>query len=579
MPLPPRWALGAHQTRLGWNSADHLLETAKSLSARGLGCDVFYFDLPSQDGYRVFTWNTERFSEPRQVTEALKAVGAHTMLVVQAGFKEDAADPLYMQGGQLDAWVTRVNGMPFVGQTESGLTVYPDFTSDAVSGWWQELLAAFLVDAGVEGVWFDRNQPVVLGGPDGTLPPDLKVKSWGLQADLVTCHNVYAASAAQSAYEGVRRAWPDGRALVLATSSFAGGQRYAGSAAAVVVKSWADLRSSLSNVLNLGLSGISLVGTGIDTRSKDMSGELYARWLQLNSLLPIGRAHTAWADSQTGDWARSKSLDGVAKRALQLRYSLMPYLYTLLEESSRIGLPLARPVWMEFPGAGDVDAEQGFMLGESLYVVPVMQAGAQRLTLRLPPGSWYSMGSGRRFQGGQEVTLPVTLDNLPVFVRGGAIIPMQSPTGTLAEHPSEPLILAVWPDGSSKASLYEDDGATPAHDQGQFRRTALTCKASGRSIEVTLGAAKGQFVAAGRSPLVRVYGLTGRVGQVTCLSGKAVHGSDTHAARSISRDQPAGARPLTEPGAFARDAESGAWQVRLYPDEGQRQKLTITLAD
>ncbi len=570
VPLPPKWALGYHQCRYSYYPESRVREIAATFRDKQIPCDVIYFDIDYMDGYRSFTWHPQRFSDPNRLMADLHAMGFHAVTIIDPGIKNEAGYFVYDQGSAVNAWLTRPDGKPYVGRVWPGPTVFPDFTSPKVRDWWAGLFPPFVASCGVDGIWNDMNEPADFDGPNHSVPLDLRHDNEGQPAPHAAVHNVYGMQMARATFEGLKRARPDQRPFTITRATYAGGQRYGACWTGDNISSWEHLRMSISMVAGAGVSGLPFIGPDIGGFVGGATPELYARWIQAASLFPFCRTHTAKGNPDQEPWSFGPEVEAVARQALERRYAMLPYLYTMFEEASRTGLPIVRPLWLEFPAIKGWWMDQVFMVGSEVLVLPTIWPGARDRVHWLPPGVWFDGNTGLIHAAGQPVNLPADLQTLPHFVRAGAILPMQSLVQTTASAPSEPLILDVWPLGESEGWLYEDDGATFAYTRGEYRRTRFTCRATGESVELTIHAPEGGYTPPARSPLVRFHGLCGNVEQVALRAGERE--------RAVTGNRPGERADLPEPGDFRFDEPSGTWQVRMCADDGRPQHLSVKLS-
>jgi alpha-glucosidase len=578
MELPPKWALGYHQCRYSYFPESRMRQIASDFRRRRIPCDVIYFDIDYMDGYRCFTWHPEWFPDPKKLMGDLHDMGFHTVAIIDPGIKREPGYAVYDQGSELGAWLTKPDGQAYVGRVWPGPSVFPDFTSPKVRDWWSSLFPPFVAACGIDGIWNDMNEPADFAGPNHSVPLDLRHDNEGDPASHLACHNVYGMQMARATLEGLKRARPGERAFTITRATYAGGQRFGAAWTGDNISTWEHLRMSITMVLNLGASGLPFVGADIGGFVGGASPELYARWIQVGSLFPFSRTHTAWGNRDQEPWSFGPQVEDIARQALERRYAMMPYLYTLFEESARTGLPIMRPLWLEFPAHAPWYDDWVFMLGPDVYVVPIVYPDARDLTHWLPPGVWFEANTGLIHASGQPVKIAAELDSLPLFVRAGAIIPMQSPVQSTTHVPEEPLILDVWPFGESAGELYEDDGATNGYQRGDYRRTRFRCVAEAQSVELTMSAPEGSYVPSERSPLVRLHGLPSAIDRVTCTIGDAAQGTATGDANTVAGELTAGTTPPRRPGTYCHDADSGTWLVRMFPDSGKPQRVTVALA-
>lgn len=570
IPLPPKWAIGYHQCRYSYYPESRVREVAATFRKKRIPCDVIYFDIDYMDGFRCFTWNPKWFPNPGKLMDDLHADGFHTIAIIDPGIKNEPGYFVFDQGTEKDAWLKRADGAPYVGRVWPGDSVFPDFTNPSVRDWWSGLFTKFLSECKIDGIWNDMNEPADFVGPNHTVPLDTRFDNEGNPASHHACHNVYGMQMHRATFEGIRRARPGERAYTLTRATYAGGQRFGAAWTGDNVSSWQHLRMSIPMALNLGVSGMPVVGPDIGGFVGGASPRLYARWIQMGALFPYSRTHTAWPSPDQEPWSFGPQVESIARASLERRYQLLPYLYTLFEEASRTGVPILRPLWMEFPGEWNWNADYSFMLGDAIYVAPITQPDPGESYIWLPSGAWYDMNTGAIHASGQPIPIDTGLENLPIFARAGAVIPMQSTVQHTGEAPQEPLILDIWIGNEGKATLYEDDGKTLDYQKEQFARTQFQCNLKDDMIVFGMHRKEGAFAPPSRSPLLRLHGLTRPIESVAVLSSAGK--TESNVAQPPGQAAPKGVAE------FAFDKESRAWLVRLAEDDGKLQGARIRLA-
>jgi alpha-glucosidase len=518
-PLPPLWALGHHQSRWSYGSEREVRRLAAELRARGIPSDAIHLDIDYMDGHRVFSWNPRRFPDPPGLLKELAQQGFRVVTIVDPAVKVDPQYPVFREGLERDAFCRDVRGERYTLRVWPGDAALPDFNRPEVRSWWGDRHRA-LVEAGVSGIWNDMNEPtgwkrdirigrlvLPLAGQDtGQL-----VQSDPADPERRVPHecvrNLYGLQHCRATREGLESAVPDRRPFVLTRSGYAGVQRYAAVWTGDNRSRWADLRGSIPMLLNLSISGVAFCGADIGGFFSSCTPELYARWIQLGALYPFARTHTMWATRRQEPWRFGVRVEGIARRALELRMRLLPYLYGLFREAEATGAPVWRPLYYEFPDEAEAaTVEDQLMLGPSLLVAPVVERGAREREVWLPPGTWISWHDGARFSGRRRVRVPAPLERLPLFARGGSLVPTRTPGLRVGERSAEPCVLEVFPGGDGTAALVEDDGETTAYRDGAIARTALRLwgHAGGR-LRVELSPREGSYPVPARTVRVAVH--------------------------------------------------------------------------
>lgn len=463
-PLPPRWALGYQQCRFSYESAKRVREIAKRLREHRIPCDTIYLDIDYMDGFRCFTWHKKNFANPGRLMRDLAKLGYRAVVIIDPGIKVEPGYEVYDEGLAGDHYCYDKGGKPYVGRVWPGNTVFPDFTREAARRWWGTLYKGLIKD-GVVGFWNDMNEPADFTDASGTIPMTVRFDNDGEVTDHREAHNVYGMQMARATFEGLRQLRPTERPFVLTRAGYSGVQRYAAVWTGDNLSSWEHLRMSIPMLLNMGLSGITFSGADIGGFREHPSAELYTRWLQLGIFYPLCRTHTVGGKEQDPT-AFGKKHEAINRRAIELRYRLLPYIYTELQETSRTGLPMLRPLLLDFPSYdGIYGSNHAFMFGRQIFVAPVVQEHAEFRRVHLPPGDWFDFEDATPRVGDTELDLPVTMDTIPMFVRSGAVIPMRDVVQYVDEKPLKTLTLNIYP-GSGGGSYYNDDGLSYDYEKG-----------------------------------------------------------------------------------------------------------------
>jgi alpha-glucosidase len=511
MPLPPLWALGYHQCKYSYYPESKLRFIAENFRQRRIPADVLWLDIHYLDGYNPFTWDRERFPDPARMIRDLRSQGFRLVTIVDPHPKQQPGWPVYDSGLRGDHYVKNPDGSLYVapvwpGQAERnpGPSVFPDFSKPAARAWWGEQYRG-LVEDGVAGIWNDMNEPAVFADPEHTMPLDVRHDGEGQPTDHREIHNVYGLLMTKATHEGLLRLRPQERPFVLTRATFAGGQRYAAQWPGDNVSTWADLAQTLPMFMNMGISGLPFVGADIGGFAETPSAELFTRWLQLGAFYPFMRTHTTLGTPDQEPWSYGTRHEELNRRAIELRYELLPEVYDVMREASRTGLPAFRALFLEYPedektwGTGDQ-----FLFGRDLLVAPVLREAVQSRDVYLPQGDWYDLWTGERQVGGRTLAVPVSLASLPVFVRGGAFVFRQPVVQHTGEMPGQPLHVWVYPAARSEAVHEEDDGLSLAYQQGAVQRRRFAQTRTAEAVLVEAGASEGSFQPARRDLVFHV---------------------------------------------------------------------------
>ena len=513
-PLPPRWALGYHQCRYSYYPETKVRFIAENFRQRRIPADVIWLDIHYEEGYNPFTWDHERFPDPARMIKDLRAQGFRLVTIVDPHPKKQKGWWVYDSGLAGDHFVKNPDGSvyeapvwPSNAEKEPGPSVFPDFTKPAARDWWGDLMK-FYTDDGVAGIWNDMSEPAVFVDPAHTMALDARHDNEGQPTDEREIHNVYGMLNSRATFEGLARLRPDERAFVLTRATFAGGQRYAALWPGDNVSSWAHLRATIPMFSNLGLSGFSFVGADIGGFAEAPTAELYTRWLQLGVFYPFMRTHTTFGTPDQEPWSYGTFHEALNRRAIEMRYELLPQVYNVMEEASRTGIPAFRPLLLEYPDdPATWERDDEFLFGSDLLVAPVLREDAGDREVYLPAGDWYDYYRGWRFEGRRTHLVPVTMEAIPVFVRGGAFLFRQPVVQHTGEMSGQPLRVAVFPAARSEASLYEDAGEGLGYRQGAFSRRHFAQKRDGDRVTIEVGAPEGSWRPAPRDVVFELRGV------------------------------------------------------------------------
>ncbi len=520
MPMPPLWALGFHQSRWSYPTADRIREIAEGFRKRNIPCDALYLDIDHMDGYRSFTWNRENFPTPAVLVADLTKSGFKTVAILDPGIKVDPDYKIDQIGLRENVFVTYPSGKPFVGPAWAGSSHFPDFTNPKARAWWAAQFEP-LAKIGVAGVWNDMNEPVIFNvGTDRQMPDAVRHDFEGQHATHVEAHTVYGMLMARASREGLERWWPDKRPFNLTRAAHAGAQRYASSWTGDNISTWDHLRLSITMTINCGLSGMAFTGPDIGGFGDDCEAELYVRWLQLGAMLPYFRGHSAKNTADQEPWSYGQPYEDIARQAIELRYQLLPYLYSLFAQCWQSGSPIVRPMFMTDPTDDRLRGiEDAFTLGDSLLIAPILEKGATERQVVLPRGRWYDWWTQQPIAGGQTITVSAPLDKLPIFVRAGAVIPLWPVMQYVGQKPLEELRLKVYA-GDGEVTLYEDAGEGLSYQTGDYRWLYFTCTPeSGGGLMLNWRRA-GKYKPPYERVRVEIHGITIEPQAVT-LDGKA----------------------------------------------------------
>jgi alpha-glucosidase len=554
-PLPPVWTLGFQQSRYSYMTQARVLQVAERLRKDKIPSDAVYLDIDYQDKNRPFTINTIAFPDMPGMVKTLHGEGFHVVAITDLHIADLPGQDYapFNSGVAGDHFVKNPDGSVYAGPVWPGPSVFPDFTQQQTRAWWGTLYKNF-TQMGIDGFWNDMNEPSVFNALK-TMPCSVvhRIDEPGFAPRTAThceIHNVYGMENSRATFDGQLALRPDVRPFVLTRATYAGGQRYAATWTGDDSATWNHLRLTTSMLKNLGLSGFSMAGADVGGFAGTPTAELLTKWIEIAAFQPIDRDH---AEKGTGDhevWANGPAQEDIRRRFIETRYRLLPYLYTVTEEGTHTGLPLLRPLFLEFPDAApdhhpldvDLNTSGEFMVGPDLLVAaPAFADKAGDYDATLPSAGWYDFWTGKEvgedqarvLAGGLQPetaagpVLPAVrvhreLATLPVFVRPGAMLPIEPLVQSTDERPVGPLTLRVFPGPNCGGHLYQDDGTSFAYQHGGFLRMSFTCEVSAdhRQISIYIGKHEGSYPAWWKQIAVDVNGLPGRPSSVS-VKGQA----------------------------------------------------------
>ncbi len=467
--LPPLWALGYQQSRWSYFPDTKVKEVASEFRKRAIPCDAIHLDIDYMEGFRCFTFSKERFPDPKGLTDELAAIGIKTIAIIDPGIKADPDYWVYKEGVEKNYFCRRADGAFMVGDVWPGRCVFPDFSNPEVREWWKGLFK-IIADVGISAVWTDMNEPAVF--ELGTFPEDVRHDYDGDPCSHRKAHNIYGHLMSKATAEGVKKFLMPKRSFVITRSCYSGAQRWTSVWTGDNMATWEHLWLASVMCQRLSVSGISFAGTDIGGFIGEPDGELYVRWIQLAVFHTFMRTHSASNDSgfDQEPWSFGPVYESVARKFINLRYRLLPYHYTTFWQYVSEGTPMLRPLC--FVAQDDPETHhrnEEFMFGDHLLISAVVRPGQKEKKVYLPAGRWYNYWTDEKMEGGQEVVVSTPLDEIPLFVRAGAVIPHYPLMQYVGEKPVEEMILHVYSGSDHVTSnLYEDAGDHYGYLQNEY---------------------------------------------------------------------------------------------------------------
>ncbi|XP_074516018.1 neutral alpha-glucosidase C isoform X1 [Sebastes fasciatus] len=462
--LPPLFSLGYHQCR--WNYVDEA--DVKAVDAgfdrHDIPYDVIWLDIEHTDEKRYFTWDSALFPDPTGLQRHLEKKKRKLVVISDPHIKVDPDWSLYREARDGGHFVKNREGQIYQGSCWPGESNYLDFSSPDTRAWYSRYFGLDKYKGSTPSlfVWNDMNEPSVFGGPEQTMPKDAVHYGGWEHREL---HNLYGFYQHMATAEGlITRSGGSERPFVLSRSFFAGSQRLGAVWTGDNVASWEYLQISIPMLLSLSVTGIVFCGADVGGFVQDPEPELLVRWYQAAALQPFFRGHSANFTKRREPWLFGEEVTAAIRTVIQQRYCLLPYWYTLFHQAHTSGLPPLRPLWVEFPREPSTfSVDYQYMIGGALLACPVTEPHVQEVKVILPGSGevWYDVHSAKAHKGGRTLNLPVTLDTVPVFQRGGSVVCRSTGSGSCtADLEQLPLAITVAlnSQGVADGELYLDDG-------------------------------------------------------------------------------------------------------------------------
>lgn len=519
MQAPPLWALGYHQCRWHPYHQKNFEDLADKIRQHNIPCDALWLDIDYMNGYRVFTWNKGTFQNAPGMLGRLREDGFRAITIIDPGVKYEPGYSVYDSAVEKDVLCKTESGSIYIGQVWPGKTAFPDFATQEAREWWGDLNAAH-VQSGLAGIWNDMNEPAT-----GEILPDAMRFDKG-RASHARYHNQYALLMAMGTTDGLLRAMPGKRTFVLSRAGFSGIQRYAANWMGDNVSRWDHLWMSMPMGMGLGLSGQPFNGADIGGFDGNTNAELLLRWTQSGALVPFCRNHNCAGNIDQYPWSFGKVYEDPMRAALELRYRLLPYIYTAFIHSTETGAPVQQAMIFAFQNDATLrNMEDEYMFGPNLLVAPVYAPGLTARQVYLPEGAWYDWHSDECISGRRFITANLSMDTIPLYARAGAIIPMwpAAPSSTQDYHPETIELHAFIPqtDGLYLSSLQEDDGLTFKYGEGACYRTSLSLGLKNGNLSIQASVRGNGYAEFARKSFTLVF--HGAMPNSIELDGKPVH--------------------------------------------------------
>lgn len=483
MEMPPLWSLGYQQCRWSYSPDTEVLNIANTFREKKIPADVIYLDIDYMDAYKIFTWHPQNFPNPDLLVNKLEDLNFKTAVIVDPGIKVEEGYQAYDEGLAYEHFVKYPDGTPWTAQVWPGWCHFPDFTNPETRVWWGKKFMS-LVNLGVAGFWNDMNEIASWGSQ----APGLIEFDWeGHKTTYRQAKNVYGMEMARSTYEGTKKLLDGLRPMNITRAGFAGLQRYTAIWTGDNQATEKHMLLGVRLVNSLGLSGVSFTGFDVGGFGGNATPNLFARWIQIGAFTPFFRGHTAINTASAEPWAFGEQTERISRNYIQLRYNLLPYVYTGMRQSTRTGMPMNRSLAIDYSDDEKIFwrvYQNQFMFGPSMLIVPV-ESDKQLVKAYLPQGEWFDFYSDEYLAGGQEIISNCPIDKLPVYIKAGSMIPMQSPVQSTSEAPSDTLFIHLYRSYAKNDvewDYYEDDGISYKYKDGDYYVRKMKYKPTIREV-------------------------------------------------------------------------------------------------
>ena len=513
--MPALWTLGYHQCKWSYYPESNVKEITSKFRELQIPCDAIYLDIDYMEGFRCFTWSKDYFPDPKRMVKELADDGFKTIVIIDPGIKIDMDYSVFKEGLDKDYFCKRADGPYMKGKVWPGECYFPDFTNPEVREWWSNLFKELVEDIGVKGVWNDMNEPAVMDVPGKTFPNDVRHDYDGNPCSHRKAHNVYGMQMARATYQGLKKFSYPKRPFVITRAAYSGTQRYTSSWTGDNVATWDHLNIANLQAQRMCMSGFSFIGSDIGGFAEQPNGELYARWIQLGIFHPFCRTHSSGDHGDQEPWAFGTTITNVVRKFIELRYQLLPYLYTAFWRYAEDGVPILKSLVLY--DQHDVQTHyrnDEFIFGEKILACPITGPNQNGRRMYFPIGKWYNFWTNEVIDGGKEEWVNADLDSMPIFIKEGAIIPKYPIQQYVGEKTIDELILDVYyKEGKETSEVYED--ATDGYDYIKGRYSLRNFSLSGKKKELIIQQHKsGKFTTTYKTFKLNLHGLPFKIKEV-----------------------------------------------------------------
>ncbi|WP_040278602.1 glycoside hydrolase family 31 protein [Psychroserpens damuponensis] len=513
--LPPLWALGFHQCKWSYYPESKVKEVTSKFRDLKIPCDAIYLDIDYMEGFRCFTWNKDYFPNPKRMVKELADDGFKTVAIIDPGIKIDKEYSVFKEALENDYFCKRADGPYMKGKVWPGECYFPDFTNPEVREWWSGLFKELIEEIGVKGVWNDMNEPAVMEVPNKTFPDDVRHDYDGNPCSHRKAHNIYGMQMARATYQGLKKSAYPKRPFVITRSAYSGTQRYTSTWTGDNVATWEHLWIANVQAQRMAMSGFSFAGSDIGGFAEQPQGELFTRWVQLGIFHPFFRVHSSGDHGDQEPWTFGKEVTDIVRKFIEIRYQLLPYLYTAFWKYVEEGTPILNSLVLY--DQDDVQTHyrtDEFVFGNQILACPILEQNAKGRRMYFPIGKWYDYWTDTIIIGGREIWVDSDLDEMPIFVKEGAIIPKYPIQQYVGEKKIDTVVLDVYyKEGKERSQLFDD--AHDGYDYTKGRYSLRTFKLTGKSNELIIQQHKeGKFEAGYETFEIKIHGLPFEISEI-----------------------------------------------------------------
>ncbi len=472
MQLPPVWSLGLQQCRYSYYPDSEVVNLAQNFRNRKIPADLIYLDIHYMDKYRVFTFDEDRFPDPKRLVDQLQGENFELAVIVDPGVKREKGYETYEDGKINDAFVRYPDRKRYTANVWPGESAFPDFTKPSAREWWGSKFN-FYTEKGIKGYWNDMNEPASWGQHT----PDLI--DFNFEGHLTShkdARNVYGMQMARATKEGVESHMGNERAFVLTRAAYSGIQRYAALWTGDNVANDDHMLLGVRLLNSISASGVPFCGYDVGGFAGESTPELFARWIALGAFSPMFRCHSMINTRDAEPWSFGEQVEIISRNYIELRYRLLPLIYSQFYQASINGNPIQNNLTLDYPTDPvlyEEEFQNQYMFCDRLLIVPT-RSDEKIKKFYLPMDGWYHLFTDKKLNKGTHY-MDTPIDKIPILVKEGSIIPIQSVTQSTKELPTDVLELHVYK-GRKYQTLeyYEDDGTSNDYQNGKYYKRSIT---------------------------------------------------------------------------------------------------------